>query len=271
VKTLKKAVVVPVLANVQVTHDTWHITLEDKQIAHDSCGGQFVNVFVPQNNGVLWRRPFGIHTTDPDKGVFTLLYKQIGRGTTALTTVKAGEALDILGPLGNCFTHTSDLKEAIIVAGGIGIAPFPLFIQHLVQHSVKISVFYGARSKIDFCCLDFFRQTGVNLHLATEDGSSGHKGFITAPLLAYLQTLPDKPGARIYVCGPTPMLAKMKELCRDTGVPAEVSVETMMGCGFGACMGCPVPLENPASDGRLYALACKDGPVFNLEEIRFDE
>ncbi|HPG38971.1 MAG TPA: dihydroorotate dehydrogenase electron transfer subunit [bacterium] len=270
-KTLKKAVVVPVLANVQVTHDTWHITLEDKQIAHDSCGGQFVNVFVPQNNGVLWRRPFGIHTTDPDKGVFTLLYKQIGRGTTALTTVKAGEALDILGPLGNCFTHTSDLKEAIIVAGGIGIAPFPLFIQHLVQHSVKISVFYGARSKIDFCCLDFFRQTGVNLHLATEDGSSGHKGFITAPLLAYLQTLPDKPGARIYVCGPTPMLAKMKELCRDTGVPAEVSVETMMGCGFGACMGCPVPLENPASDGRLYALACKDGPVFNLEEIRFDE
>lgn len=270
-KNHKKAVLVPVLSNIQVTHDTWCITLQDKQIAGNGCGGQFVNVFVQQNNGVLWRRPFGIHTTNPVQGVFTLLYKLVGRGTTTLSKVQAGETLDIIGPFGNSFTHPQGLRQAIIVAGGIGIAPFPLFIQHLIDRSVQVSVFYGAKSKNDFCCQDFFRESGVHLHLATEDGTLGDKGFITDSLTRYLQTLPDKTGSQIYVCGPTPMLARMKEISRQSGISAEVSVETIMACGFGACMGCPVTLEKPDHDGRLYALACKDGPVFNMEEIRFDE
>ncbi|MBN2414034.1 dihydroorotate dehydrogenase electron transfer subunit [candidate division KSB1 bacterium] len=270
-KDKKRAIAVPIQSFNKITDEIYSITLYDQLIAGHAHSGQFINVLVPRANDILWRRPFGIHRINADTGTFDIVFKVVGRGTKALTTIKTGDKLDIIGPLGNHFTCPPDINEAIMVAGGLGIAPFPLFIQDTGNKNIQYTLFYGTKSKNQFCSLDFFNTTVDNRFLATEDGSFGAKGFITDSLERYLKGLTAKDGKYIYVCGPTPLLARVKQLAHRFNIRAQVSVETMMACGFGACMGCPVPLEKPAKDGRKYLLACKDGPVFNMEDIVFDE
>ncbi len=270
-KDKKRAVAVPVQSINKVADEIFSITLSDQHIAGHAHSGQFINVLVPGANDILWRRPFGIHRTNTDAGTFDILFKVVGRGTKALTNVKTGDKLDIIGPLGNHFTCPPDINEAVMVAGGLGIAPFPLFLQDTGNKNIHYALFYGTKSKNQFCSLDFFNKTVDNRFLTTEDGSFGEKGFITDSLERYLIGPTTKAGKYLYVCGPTPLLAKVKQLARQFDIRAQVSVETMMACGFGACMGCPVPVEKPTEDGREYLLACKDGPVFNMEDIVIDE
>ena len=262
---------VPVQSINHVAEETYNITLYGPYIAGLAHAGQFINISVPRVNDILWRRPFGIHRTNAEEGTFDIVFKVIGRGTKALMQVKTGEKLDIIGPLGNHFSYPPDLKEAIMVAGGLGIAPFPMLIQDTQNHKLQHTLFYGTKSKDQFCCLDFFEKSVHDLRLTTEDGTIGEKGLITDSLERYLKGLDTKEGKYIYVCGPTPLLAKVKQLASHFNIRAQVSVETIMACGFGACMGCPVPLEKPTKDGRKYLLACKDGPVFNMEDIIIDD
>jgi dihydroorotate dehydrogenase electron transfer subunit len=194
----------------------------------------------------------------------------VGRGTKVLGDIEPGEKLNILGPLGNTFTHPPDLQEAILVAGGLGIAPFPLLCRELLERKVKITIFYGAGTAEQFCCLDFFETQGADLHLTTDDGSRGERGFVTDSLETYLKKQESLKGRELFVCGPTPMLSQTRSLVLSLGIRAQVSVENKMACGFGACMGCPV--ERTESSGyKKYALACKDGPVFYMDEIEFDD
>ena len=267
----KKVVSVPVQSINNVADEIFSITLYDQFIASHAHSGQFVNITVPRVNGILWRRPFGIHRTNADAGTFDIVFKVIGRGTKALKQTKIGDELDIIGPLGNHFSYPPDLKEAIMVAGGLGIAPFPLLIQDTKDKSIQKTLFYGTKSKNQFCSLDFFDTSVHDLYLTTEDGSIGEQGLITDSLERYLKGLSTMEGQYIYVCGPTPLLSRVKQLAQQYNIRAQVSVETIMACGFGACMGCPVPLEKPTEDGRKYLLACKDGPVFNMEDIIIDE
>jgi len=267
----KRVITVPVQKVNKVADEIICVTLNDPQIASNSHSGQFVNVLIPNTDKILWRRPFGIHQTNADEGTFDLLFKVIGRGTKALAHIHAGDKINILGPLGNHFFYPPDINEAIMVAGGLGIAPFPLLIQDTKNKKIKHTLFYGAKSKDQLCRLDFFKKSVNKLYLTTEDGSKGKKGLITESLEQYLGNLTTRNGKYIYVCGPTPLLAKVKQLACQYDIRAQVSVETLMACGFGACMGCPVPLEKPTENGRKYVLACTDGPVFNMDEIVFDE
>ena len=268
---MKKIALASVKSAVNVTSGTYRLRLNEPDISANARAGQFVNVVIPNCAGILWRRPFSVHCTDPAHGTFDLLFNAVGCGTRALKNIKPGEKLNILGPLGNTFAYSADLKEAILVAGGLGIAPFLLLCRELSDRQFNISLFYGVDTAHHFCCLDEFTDLGVTLHLTTEDGSKGKRGVITESLEIYLENLAQKAGRELFVCGPTPMLSKTRSLALDMGIRAQVSVENMMACGFGACMGCPVRKTTPSSDGQIYNLACTDGPVFYMDEICFDD
>ncbi len=251
--------------------DIYRYRLTAPNISQSARSGNFINVEVPHCEEIMWRRPFSIHNSQPDAGTFDILFAAIGRGTHALLKNKPGDSLNIIGPLGNSFDYPDDLQEAIIVAGGIGIAPFLLMMQELPTKDIKKSIFYGAGTREQLCCLDDFEKTNAEIHISTDDGSAGYKGFITDILNDYLASLTSTTGKQLYVCGPTPMMVKVQQLAKQYNISAQVTVENVMACGFGACMGCPVPMANPPHDGKKYLLACKDGPVFNMNEINLND
>ena len=239
-------------------------------IAENARAGHFVNIRIDQNSNIIWRRPFSVHNTNARAGTFDILFRVVGRGTRLLKEKRRGETLEILGPLGNTFSFDEQTKEAILVAGGLGIAPFLQLLHQLADSPIKKSLFYGVDTASRFCCLDHLRGAGAELHLATEDGSEGAQGLVTDLLEKYLQTLPETESRCLYVCGPTAMLAGVQSLVDQFNIKAQVSVETVMACGFGACMGCAVPMRHPTAAQQFY-LACKDGPVFSLNEIKLDD
>lgn len=250
-----------VVANEQIANQILRMRLYHPGLATGAHPGQFVQVRVPHCPEVFWRRPFSIHNTNPDQGTFDLLFNIVGQGTRVLSRVQPGDMLQCLGPLGNSFTFAADLKEAIIVAGGLGIAPFAFLINQLPRNA-EIKVFYGAATIASLYQFQVTRR--VKWNVSTDDGSAGEKGVVTDLLEKELAE--PKPNRMIFACGPAAMLKRTAELAAQFEVPAQVSVETVMGCGFGACMGCVVRLKQPQPE-REYVLACKDGPVFNIQDI----
>jgi dihydroorotate dehydrogenase electron transfer subunit len=200
--------------------------------------------------GVFLRRPISVH--DSKKGCITFLYKIAGKGTKILSTLESGE-IKVLGPLGSGY----DLKlaknsEPVIAAGGTGIASVHFLASKLKKNG---TLFYGARSKEDLLCLGQFKKLGWKIVLATDDGSKGHKGFITDLLESKLNNTDT-----LFACGPSPMLKKVLKIAKDKKVKGFVSLEEKMACGMGNCQGCAVKING------VNKMACKDGPVFKIEE-----
>ncbi|MBN1561294.1 dihydroorotate dehydrogenase electron transfer subunit [candidate division KSB1 bacterium] len=254
----------------QVARDTYLICSVDEQVSCNARAGQFLEIKVPHCAEILWRRPFSIHNTQPQKHTFDILFQTIGQGTHRLAHLAPDSELDILGPLGNHFYYEREMREAIVVAGGLGIAPFMLMMRELAQRRIPMQLFYGVGSSDQFCCLPLFEKYAT-LHLSTIDGSLGHQGLVTDLLSDYLDRNSDNHGKSLFVCGPTPMLHKVKEIAACHTIAAQASVETVMACGFGACVGCAVPMTNPVAGQKEYFLACKDGPVFDMREIVIDD
>lgn len=253
-----------------IARNTYILTFMDHFLSQNVAAGQFLEIKVPHCSDVLWRRPFSIHNTDPEKNLVHVLFHAVGRGTTLLTMLETGEQVNILGPLGNHFSYSEQLQEAIVVAGGLGIAPFMLMKKELQQRSIKMSLFYGVGSADLFCELQQFADYAA-LHLSTVDGSRGYHGLVTDMLIPYLENLSEKESKSLFVCGPMPMLRTVQAIAQQHKIAAQVSVETIMACGFGACMGCAVPIQHPIPGKKEYYLACKDGPVFHINEILFDD
>ncbi len=231
--------------------------------------GQFVMVRVTDRLNPLLRRPFSIHRLiRTDAGAVAgieILYKVVGTGTERLSTCRKGDGLSLLGPLGRSFVLPERPGNVFIVAGGIGVAPMFFLTETLRRQGFDISaciVFIGGRSKDDLLCTnDFFAMGVKTLTVTTDDGSAGEKDLVTGPLERAVQARrPDM----IYACGPLPMLRATSRLARQYGVPCQISIETMMGCGMGACLGCAVV---PADNKEKYLHACVDGPVFNAADI----
>jgi len=246
---------------------TVRLTLEAPDWAAAAHAGHFVNIQVPQRCDLLWRRPFSLHRADPVRGTIDLLIAAVGRGSQALARCQTGDRLDAIGLLGNTFPLDPAAREIIMVAGGIGIAPFDLLLQDAAEIRCRKTLFYGTRCAEALCRSPLWQEHGVEFHLATEDGSAGYRGRVLEPLRRYLESDQDRSGRILYGCGPTPMLAGLCALALETGFRGFISVENLMACGFGACVGCPVELRVPRPDGQKYLLACKDGPVFPIEEI----
>jgi len=199
----------------------------------------------------------------------SILNKRIGTGTGQLFDVRAGDRLGCLGPLGQPWALVEPPATAWMVAGGVGLAPFATLTEALTQRGVTTRLFYGARRGEDLYYADWFAERGVDLVLATEDGSRGARGFITVPLEAALRDAPANQSIAIYCCGPTPMMQAVAQRAAAAGRDAWVSLEQVMGCGMGGCYSCVVPVK--MRNGKAHFVrSCTAGPVFAASALQWE-
>jgi len=252
---------------VWLTSTIVRLRIANKYLARFSHPGQFVNIKVADNFTPLLRRPFSIHRVHREKGWFEILFQVVGKGTELLANSKIDDELNILGPLGNNFIIPKDCGHTILIAGGVGIAPLLFLAHELTNNNALAVLFYGNKSKEFFCCLEDFETLDIPYFVATENGSIGFKGKVTDLVMTKQESIEELQPI-IYACGPTPMLQRTKEIANQLGLSCQVSLETMMACGFGVCLGCVV---NSTSQSDPYKYVCKDGPVFNTNEIDLGE
>ncbi len=242
------------------------LSLESPSIASQAQPGQFIMVRICPGPYPLLRRPFSIHSKD-EKNI-DIFFQVSGLGTELLSQKKADDILDILGPLGKGFHGGASLdgKDVVAVGGGRGIAPLYFLAQELRSHGASVKIFYGGKNLEDIPLKEKFEQEGYDLYCSTDDGSFGFKGFVSEHLKAELEKL--KP-ARIFSCGPEEMMKKIARFAAEKDIPAEFSLESVMGCGFGICWGCVKRIKKNGEEGWIKI--CEEGPVFPSEEIIWAE
>ena len=278
-----------ILKNEKVAETCYRLTLDLSKALCPPIPGQFYSIRCTDTKDPLLRRPFSVHRLVEENGVLRLqiLYRVIGKGTEWLSARKTGEALDLLGPLGNGFLIETG-KDVVIAARGIGIAPL-FAVAEAVRCSApasRLHILMGARFKDRVFYREALERLG-NLYLYTDDGSLGFRGRAPELLVHLFETRKIPQPCTLYACGPAPILMELCTLSERFGVEGQVALETHMGCGFGACLSCAIPLKissikktpawtKPAlqwsEDGdRCYSLICKDGPIYDIREVDWHE
>ncbi|MBO4881223.1 MAG: dihydroorotate dehydrogenase electron transfer subunit [Firmicutes bacterium] len=237
--------------NKRIADGIWKMVLAGDGTAV-TAPGQFINIKL---DGRFLRRPISVH--DADDTSITIIYKVLGRGTEDMTSYAPGKELDVLAGLGNGFDPTASEKP-LLIGGGVGIPPLYLLAKKLIAAGRSVQVVLGFNAKEDAFCIGEFEALGCKVSVASLDGSLGVKGFVTDALPS-----PDTYDC-FYTCGPLPMLRALDGAI-PAGIPGQLSFEERMGCGFGACMGCTVPVKGG------YKRICKDGPVLAREEIVWEK
>lgn len=259
-----------VTENRQLSADYNILALEAPAIAAQAKPGQFVMVKAQRGWDPLLRRPFSVFEVrrhrDGTPSGFSLLNKRIGPTTDLLYRARLGQAVGCLGPLGRPFTAPEPSADAWMVAGGVGLAPFATLAEALARSGLRITLFYGARRADELFRLDLFSDLGVELVLATEDGTAGERGRIVAPFERRLAARPPDAPLVVYACGPEGMLAATATAAARHHRPCQVSVERIMGCGLGGCYSCVVPMRHGAG-GFHHVRSCLAGPVLPGDQI----
>lgn len=247
----------------KVSSNCYFLLLEEARLARESLPGQFFHIRIGESLTPFLRRPFSIAGTSPENGTVKIFFQIIGEGTRILSMVQKGDQLDCLGPLGSGFKSQKELNPSVLLAGGIGAAPLLFLAEALLREQKKVFFYYGASSLEQIIPVKSFFPSEAEVYLATEDGSAGYRGFVTE---AFQEALDKglKP-AEIFACGPRPMLQKLAEKNRDWKVPMQISLEERMACGIGACQGCAVKVQGKGE--TRCRLVCRDGPVFNWDEV----
>lgn len=274
------AVTVPVVENVQLARDTYRVRLDCPQLAQQIIPGQFVMLRLSGCDDPLLGRAFALYDTiDNAAGqpaMVDVVYLVMGKMTARLARYQPGQLVDFWGPLGNGFDVPA-VDRLIMVAGGIGQTPFlALGKQHLglrsygtadasVSSTPQVSLCYGVRSADLLAGADDFRSAGIDLRIASDDGTVGHRGYVTDLLTDLLeQTATER--RQIVCCGPEVMMEAVAEVAQAAGVPCQVSLETPMACGIGICFSCVAKVRQP--DGEWdYRRTCVEGPVFDAAEL----
>ena len=257
-----------VIGNDRVGDGIYELKCRAPQIACYGQPGQFVHMEVEPgfvgSVSPLLRRPFSIYGVDAEQGVILILYRIRGSGTSILAQAEPGECLSVLGPLGRGFTLPTKGSVALLVGGGMGIAPLVYLADCLGDLDCKVNVLYGAETARELVALDRLEQAGAKCHIATMDGTRGHKGLVT-DLLTWAPA-GEEASTVIYSCGPCEMMAHVVQFAKERSIPGEVSLESNMACGVGVCLGCATRLKAGDTD---YAKVCSDGPVFPMDEVEF--
>jgi len=271
---------VAVEENVRLARDTYRVRFRAPEIARRVVPGQFVMMRIAGVLDPLLGRALAVYDVIDQKGkpsMLDIVYLVVGRMTEQLATLETGSLLDVWGPLGNGFPPRPT-GHLVMVAGGIGQTPFLALARECLGQRAygdpprrapradQVTLCYGAKSKEYLSSVDDFRTCGVTIHLATEDGSEGHRGLVTE-LVRPVVEASDQP-CRIVCCGPEAMMAATARIARELGVPCEVSLETPMACGLGICFSCVAKIRD-GRGGWDYRRTCVDGPVFDAESVEF--
>ncbi len=231
------------------------LKIHSPEIASIIQPGQFLNIHVSDDSYPLLRRPFSVCDVEGEN--IYIMFNILGEGTKILARKNAGDSLDILGPLGVGFNLDDDYETAVIVAGGLGAAPFP-YVTRLIKDNKKILTFIGGKTEFDVITYGL-----LNYKTSSDNGSVEFKGTVVDLLKTQLQQLRNEK-IKIFGCGPTAMLRSLKQFCIENEFNCEVSTECAMACGFGICQGCPI---ESIRNQEKYLLVCKDGPVFNIRDV----
>ncbi|MBF0595470.1 MAG: dihydroorotate dehydrogenase electron transfer subunit [Candidatus Omnitrophica bacterium] len=243
---------------VRVNDIYYRLVLDAPALAKAVKPGQFVHIRVSDHFEPLFRRPFSVYRALAGK--VEIFFEPVGKGSKMLASCKKGDVLDVLGPLGKPFASPSrSVKQIVFVGGGIGVAPFMIFSDTLLKHKAEKVLLYGGRSKAHTFSLAEFKKNGVKTFISTDDGAVGVKGRVSE-LFSKIDLAPT---TFIYACGPKPMMAAVAAFACDKGLSGEASMEEVMACGLGACLGCSIPTT------KGYRTVCHDGPVFDLKELVF--
>ena len=283
-----------IVSNERLTEDYWRITLEASWIASEVKPGQFINVKIGETNDPLLRRPFSVfRRVKLNTGALGIeaVYKVVGRGTRLMSNLGRGDELDIIGPLGRGFEWYRDKRSHVLLAGGIGSAGLFMLGEEISkavkEYGLELYILLGAETKKTLVLEKEFAALNGKVLVSTEDGSYGYKGLVTEMLRDAIDRGDISPDCAIYACGPEPMLKALALICQQYHIPAQVSIERHMMCGIGACLACVCKVDKNSvlkhrdlksshiqfipEEEFGYALVCKDGPVFNIDEVIFDE
>ena len=254
-----------ILSNNSVTSDTFLLRISSPELAVSAKPGQFIMIRVNESIDPALRRPFSICGIE-NENIIKILYKVVGRGTEILSNKKTGDHLSVLGPLGTGFKIPDKSKKIYIVSGGIGIAPL-LFLYQKIKKFNDITFLTGFKTSSEIIDTALTGNYIGNL-VSTDDGSTGHNGLITDLLVENLEQYIQK-NVIIYTCGPLPMLKAVRDISLKYRVSCQVSMETFMACGLGACQGCVVS-SGVTKTSASYLHVCKEGPVFDINEINWE-
>ena len=254
------------LIEIQSWGNYFLFSLEAPEIARLSSPGQFLMIKVSEAYQPLLRRPISIHHVEENR--VEIFFQVAGEGTRLLSMKKAGDQLDLLGPLGHGFTIRPEFKgqDIFCVGGGRGIAPLYYLAGRLIKAGARPVIFYGGKSLADLPLKNKLEQADWEVLISTDNGSLGFSGLVTSLVE---QELARRKPAFLFACGPDLMMKRLAETCRQKSLPAEFSLEAIMGCGFGVCWGCVKKIRRNGQDKLIKV--CEEGPVFSLEEIVWEE
>ncbi len=260
----------PVLSVKNLVGQIYLMRMHCPAIAQQVLPGQFINIKVNNEFIPFLRKPFSVCRREAQKGWIEVVWKIVGKGTQIMANDHAGESIHVLGPLGKGYRIDSGLRHALLVAGGLGVAPLPFLCEELLKHRKPVEIFLGAKSRCELSFVEEFQEMGVQVSVATEDGSVGKKGLVTELLTERLAQHPALKNGTFFGCGPAGLLNRMTQISEELKMECQIAIETMMGCGFGICVGCPVRVRNPQAGENPYKLTCVDGPVFDAREVLLD-
>ena len=247
-----------VLSQEQIADQIFSMWLKTEQIAKEAVPGQFISVY-SNDSGRMLPRPISICEMDKEKGALRIVYRVAGKGTEEFSCCKAGDTLDILGPLGNGFPleRCPEGKKAFLIGGGIGIPPM---VQLSKELKGEVQVVAGYRDELFLT--EELKANGT-LYLATEDGSAGTKGNVLDCIRENGLTADV-----IYACGPTPMLRAIKSYAEEHQIDCWISMEERMACGIGACLACVCKSKEIDDHSKVHnKRICKEGPVFHAQDV----
>ncbi|MEA3363976.1 MAG: dihydroorotate dehydrogenase electron transfer subunit [Thermodesulfobacteriota bacterium] len=261
-----------ILSNQEISPGYFRMKILAPGYSQLSKPGQFVMFRVQRSLPPLLRRPFGIFRVGfmpadcegmPAKEFIELIYKVVGSGTEIMQRLHHGDPVELLGPLGEGFDLGDPDEEKILVGGGIGLVPLYPLAERLVGKS-RVRLLMGGRTRDDIIVVTEFERLGVGTYVSTEDGSLGEEGLVTRVLERKLDKYPK---STVYACGPMPMIEAVQKICNERGIPLQVSLEALMACGVGACLGCVVKGADHTEVEPRYLCTCTSGPVFNADEL----
>jgi len=263
-----------VIENRRVKSLYYILGMDCSPIANHIKPGQFIMLKVTGDSSPLLRRPFSVYKSYPDshpeknkRGYLFIYYKEVGKGTQKMTTLKKGQKVNLIGPLGKGFTFPPLPSSAniILIGGGVGIVSLYPIAEAL--RGTKLFVFIGGKTQDDILCMEDFKKFNSTISVATENGSLGFRGTVVDLFISQRKMFTKNGKYYLYSCGPVAMLKALAGIVKSRNFICQASLETRMGCGFGACWGCVVKTNHPQTP---YQRVCKEGPVFPLKDIQWE-